>query len=992
MPTVNRVPTADLADIDLQDMVMDALHAIPVCESTDPSTVWRHWIAVKQLTADMVRDFTRHRVRLVRQRMLRLQERLKSLRDQPPTEATAQLTALALATVNRQIAAVEAEQRARLAKFHNMVAGLEIDEDNYTARALSSHKLGGHDRNTTALRHPGTGAMHTTTVGMCDVGRAFFQNLLGPPPAARPSDISNERFPPSLSNRLKVPQLVGLEKPISIDEVEKLISRLNPHRAPGADGVGNDVYKAFKVSLAPHFLPVLQVFQTNPSVPPEVLNAIIAPIYKGKGEREDLKNWRPITLVNTDYKLLALFLANRLNPVMSTLVSPGQYSSVPGRIIFDNIHGVRLAQLLATLQNIDAAFVFIDSEKAFDRVEWAFLWDVLDTMGLPQGFIAMFRALYQGASARVRVNGHLSAPFELTRGVRQGCPVSPLLYVLSLEPLRQYLDARNRAFVSLWLPPDVSPSFAYADDLAIITEASDVDIMIRHIQTYNDQVLYSGQLINFGKSDAEYILVESVPPPGTSIIQSFHWGSHERRHLGIPIGGPNPDASAVAVALERIYAKLHLLAPCNISLLTKVRMLIPRYAGCWQFYAQSTKFEDKIVCRVARDVIVTVYGPRPRPRDIFGMDRLFMPLEMGGSGLIHPPTWLRAFKRDFLVRLHQCLPLPGDEEGLFYSDPSLLLLFKECVRVICGPGAPDAATIFYQPPESPFRRKVFATLPPIWGGLFDHFDAHKEPHTLLAALDASRPLDVVLSAAKCASQLSFEVPLATRLFLAHLSPDSRTSADLLVSQPGYMMRLDPDIPRPKGRKRRVHFHYLSFCGVRLHSHPLQCSPEPEWVASYPSLQGIEEPVVPGLLDPSTRETALKGCRGRKFALVTTHGWMLFQRRLQYRLFPCPWCGLVIPKDQSQRIFLHVSWDCPRFQRHWKNLRGVARVFTVSSIPEIALGHSENAQPVHDGVRTRAVALHAALWRFRSQNCLDYAAILSLYRKLLTVPAHYMHGR
>jgi len=428
MPTVNRVPTADLADIDLQDMVMDALHAIPVCESTDPSTVWRHWIAVKQLTADMVRDFTRHRVRLVRQRMRRLQERLKSLRDQPPTEATAQLTALALATVNRQIAAVEAEQRARLAKFHNMVAGLEIDEDNYTARALSSHKLGGHDRNTTALRHPGTGAMHTTTVGMCDVGRAFFQNLLGPPPAARPPDISNERFPPSLSNRLKVPQLVGLEKPISIDEVEKLISRLNPHRAPGADGVGNDVYKAFKVSLAPHFLPVLQVFQTNPSVPPEVLNAIIAPIYKGKGEREDLKNWRPITLVNTDYKLLALFLANRLNPVMSTLVSPGQYSSVPGRIIFDNIHGVRLAQLLATLQNIDAAFVFIDSEKAFDRVEWAFLWDVLDTMGLPQGFIAMFRALYQGASARVRVNGHLSAPFELTRGVRQGCPVSPLLY------------------------------------------------------------------------------------------------------------------------------------------------------------------------------------------------------------------------------------------------------------------------------------------------------------------------------------------------------------------------------------------------------------------------------------------------------------------------------------------------------------------------------------------------------------------------------------
>jgi len=516
--------------------------------------------------------------------------------------------------------------------------------------------------------------------------------------------------------------------------------------------------------------------------------------------------------------------------------------------------------------------------------------------------------------------------------------------------------------------------------------------MIRHIQTYNDQVLYSGQLINFGKSDAEYILVESVPPPGTSIIQSFHWGSHERRHLGIPIGGPNPDASAVAVALERIYAKLHLLAPCNISLLTKVRMLIPRYAGCWQFYAQSTKFEDKIVCRVARDVIVTVYGPRPRPRDIFGMDRLFMPLEMGGSGLIHPPTWLRAFKRDFLVRLHQCLPLPGDEEGLFYSDPSLLLLFKECVRVICGPGAPDAATIFYQPPESPFRRKVFATLPSIWGGLFDHFDAHKEPHTLLAALDPSRPLDVVLSAAKCASQLSFEVPLATRLFLAHLSPDSRTSADLLVSQPGYMMRLDPDIPRPKGRKRRVHFHYLSFCGVRLHSHPLQCSPEPEWVASYPGLQGIEEPVVPGLLDPSTRETALKGCRGRKFALVTTHGWMLFQRRLQYRLFPCPWCGLVIPKDQSQRIFLHVSWDCPRFQRHWKNLRGVARVFTVSSIPEIALGHSENAQPVHDGVRTRAVALHAALWRFRSQNCLDYAAILSLYRKLLTVPAHYMRGR
>ena len=136
-------------------------------------------------------------------------------------------------------------------------------------------------------------------------------------------------------------------------------------------------------------------------------------LYK-KDDRRDLKNWRPISLLNVDYKICSKALAIRLSKELSTIIHPDQTCSIPGRSIF----GI----LLNPCQ-----------EKAFDRVDRHFLLNTLSRFGFGETFCRWISLLCCGAYMQVIVNGFLTESIPLLRGVRQGDPLSPLLYMLCME-------------------------------------------------------------------------------------------------------------------------------------------------------------------------------------------------------------------------------------------------------------------------------------------------------------------------------------------------------------------------------------------------------------------------------------------------------------------------------------------------------------------------------------------------------------------------------
>jgi hypothetical protein len=146
-----------------------------------------------------------------------------------------------------------------------------------------------------------------------------------------------------------------------------------------------------------------------------------------------LKNWRPISLLNTDYKILAKLFANRLQKVISSCVSEDQSGYIKGRYIGENIRLILDIIEYTNLKIDPGIIIFLDFEKAFDSISWDFLFKTLIAFNFGDYFISWIKILYNKPLCCVSNNGHATQFFEISRGIRQGCPISALLFILVAE-------------------------------------------------------------------------------------------------------------------------------------------------------------------------------------------------------------------------------------------------------------------------------------------------------------------------------------------------------------------------------------------------------------------------------------------------------------------------------------------------------------------------------------------------------------------------------
>ena len=179
-----------------------------------------------------------------------------------------------------------------------------------------------------------------------------------------------------------------------------------------------------------------------------------------------LENYRPISLINVDIKIICKALANRLLTILPTIIHKSQTATY-NRRIDQTVHLIRDLIDLANKEDHTAAFIFLDQEKAFDRVNHNFLFKIMSSFGIPDHFINWIKVLYSNASALVNVNGFLTEPILLRRGVRQGCPLSSMLYVMVIEVLALQLRA-NPNIVGFQIGQEKIVSAHYMDDSTII--------------------------------------------------------------------------------------------------------------------------------------------------------------------------------------------------------------------------------------------------------------------------------------------------------------------------------------------------------------------------------------------------------------------------------------------------------------------------------------------------------------------------------------------
>ena len=238
---------------------------------------------------------------------------------------------------------------------------------------------------------------------------------------------------------------------ISTPELTESVKSLALHKSPGPDGLTLEFYLRFWQLLLPLLHRLYNSSYAEQSLPESLRTSVTRLIFKKRGDIKDLKNWRPISLLNTDYKILSKALTLRLSRVLSSLVDPDQTCSVPGRSITSNVTLLRDVLDYIERTNEPGILVSLDQEKAFDRVNHSFLFRLLEQLGFGPSFIRWVHTLYTGANMRIILNGFLSGRIDLKRGVRQGDPLSPLLCVLCVEVLA--CQIRSSPFISGFLLP-----------------------------------------------------------------------------------------------------------------------------------------------------------------------------------------------------------------------------------------------------------------------------------------------------------------------------------------------------------------------------------------------------------------------------------------------------------------------------------------------------------------------------------------------------------
>lgn len=267
------------------------------------------------------------------------------------------------------------------------------------------------------------------------------------------------------------------------------------------------------------------------SLPPTLSQASITFLLKKGKDPESCTSYRPLSLLNVDVKILAKVLATHLENILPTIISEEQNGFIKGRQLFYNVHTLLNVIFSKNSSLLPEVVISIDAKKAFDHVEWNCLFATLHKFGFGDRFISWIRLLYTSPKASICTNDTHSSYFTLSRGTRQGCPLSPLLFALAIEP--QSIALKSLPLFHRVSRSDIELKLSlYADDLLlyVLDPLTSITSILSLLKTFGS---FSGYKVNLLKSEcypinSSVLLLKQSDIPFKLCLSGF-------RYLGINV-------------------------------------------------------------------------------------------------------------------------------------------------------------------------------------------------------------------------------------------------------------------------------------------------------------------------------------------------------------------------------------------------------------------------------------------------------------------------
>ena len=506
----------------------------------------------------------------------------------------------------------------------------------------------------------------------------YFQQLYQKDPAIkfRLQDIPGRK--------LDVTQKILLESELTLEEISDAIKEMPRNKTGGPDGLPVDFYKVFWIKIKEILLQVYHKCKDNKLMFSSARQGTISLIPKKGKNRLLLKNWRPIMLLNVDYKILSKAMANRLKIVLPDIIDPDQTGFTKGKDITENLRKMLDVMEIALTRKLPAIIVFVDFEKAFDRVDLQALIELMKCLNFGDQMIEWVELLFTKFNLATTNYGHMSEFLHPTRGLLQGNPIAPYLFLLIGEVLARILK-KNKQIEGIDLAKGGSIMLSqFADDLALFLKFK-AEVWQGVMDSFDTFEAHTGMKISYDKtiiyrigsirdSDAKFYSTRKINWSNEPVNTLGIWVSHDPEqswHLNFdPI-------------IKKMDSTLSLWKKRGVTLLGKIQVLNSLIGSLWVYKcAVLPVLPKKLLAEIKIKFLDFIWDGK---KSKIAWSTLIGLKENGGLGLVDLANRDQALKAQWVIKIQTKLILKKLAQEIIQLDYDWLWeaqLVKEDVNTL----------------------------------------------------------------------------------------------------------------------------------------------------------------------------------------------------------------------------------------------------------------------------------------------------------------------